>query len=123
VCMLRSLLQLFRGQLNHISTLLVWLVFLPPGITRDPTIVPSFKVYLIRHGESEANLKAEFVSGRSNHVNLTETGTLQAKALGQYLSEVGIKFDKVFFLDCGSREIYCQTLLRGNEVPFGTGRT
>jgi len=65
----------------------------------DARVVPGkarIQVFMVRHGESEANTKAEYVSGRSNHIHLTERGRTQAAALGEYLLENGIKFDRAF---------------------------
>lgn len=48
-------------------------------------------IYLLRHGESEMNLRlAEVVSGRSNHTPLTEKGYSQAQAAGHWLARHGI---------------------------------
>ena len=48
-------------------------------------------IYLIRHGESEMNLRlAEIVSGRSNHTPLTEKGYTQARMAGEWLLQHGI---------------------------------
>lgn len=44
-------------------------------------------IYLLRHGESEMNLRlAEIVSGRSNHTPLTPKGYQQAEAAGKWLT-------------------------------------
>ncbi|MBI2595765.1 histidine phosphatase family protein [Candidatus Daviesbacteria bacterium] len=56
----------------------------------------NFDLYLIRHGESEANRKKNIICGRSPNAPLTRKGRLQAKSLGQRLAGEGIKFDKVF---------------------------
>ena len=53
------------------------------------------KVYMIRHGESEAN-KGKFHGGWLQ-INLTEKGIADAKHAGEYLS--GIKFDKIYTSD------------------------
>eukprot|EP00026_Physarum_polycephalum_P015323 Phypoly_transcript_15971.p1 GENE.Phypoly_transcript_15971~~Phypoly_transcript_15971.p1 ORF type:complete len:127 (+),score=5.05 Phypoly_transcript_15971:148-528(+) len=55
-----------------------------------------FVVFLIRHGESEANIRAEYISGRSNHVNLTDLGTKQATALGKFFKSNNINFKKAY---------------------------
>lgn len=48
-------------------------------------------IYLLRHGESEMNLRlAEMVSGRSNHTPLTPAGYEQARAAGMWLKQAGI---------------------------------
>ena len=53
------------------------------------------KLYLIRHGQSEANVKNYF-AGQSQ-VMLTEAGIKQAKNAGKLISH--IKFDKVYSSD------------------------
>lgn len=53
------------------------------------------KVYLIRHGQSEANIKHYF--GGQMQVELTEEGRKQAKKLGEIIQ--GIHFDKVYSSD------------------------
>lgn len=53
-------------------------------------------LYFIRHGESEANLKPDFVGGRSDHVHLTENGKKQAELLGERLARTNTIFDKVY---------------------------
>ena len=53
------------------------------------------KLYLIRHGESEANAKR--VHAGWHTVHLTERGIKQAKKIGEYLN--GISFDKIYSSD------------------------
>lgn len=53
------------------------------------------KLYLIRHGESEANAKR--VHAGWQQVHLTERGIEQARKIGEYLD--GIEFDKVYSSD------------------------
>lgn len=48
-------------------------------------------IYLLRHGESEMNLRlAEIVGGRSNHTPLTKKGYSQAHDAGIWLTHHGI---------------------------------
>ena len=54
------------------------------------------KLYLIRHGQSEANLKRIF-SGQNLNIDLTEQGEAEARAAGELLK--GISFDKVYSSD------------------------
>jgi len=51
-------------------------------------------IYLIRHAESEANLRKGEIGGRQNDVNLSPKGVTQARALGKRLS--GIVLDEVY---------------------------
>jgi probable phosphoglycerate mutase len=54
-------------------------------------------LYFVRHGESEMNLQAHLVGGRSNHVNLTEKGIRQAKAFGRWLGKSSLRPNAVYF--------------------------
>ena len=53
------------------------------------------KLYLIRHGESEANAKRVHAGWQAVH--LTERGIEQAKRIGEYLN--GLTFDKIYSSD------------------------
>ncbi|MEG0307653.1 MAG: alpha-ribazole phosphatase [Clostridium sp.] len=88
------------------------------------------KIYIIRHGETEENVKKTYYG--SIDCNLTEKGKTQAKALGNKLKD--IEFDKIF---CSERIRAKETLRdiylandviidsRINERDFGIfeGRT
>ncbi|MCS7005555.1 MAG: histidine phosphatase family protein [Cytophagales bacterium] len=54
------------------------------------------ELYLIRHAESEGNINTGIVGGQSNHLQLTERGILQAKALGEHFLQHNIFFDGIF---------------------------
>lgn len=56
----------------------------------------SINLYIVRHGESEANLDTKFLYGQSHEVNLTKRGAEQAIKLGRRLNRQGVKFDKVY---------------------------
>jgi broad specificity phosphatase PhoE len=57
----------------------------------------AIEIYLIRHGETDANKNGtHLVSGRCPTAQLTKEGITQAQALGQYLKQKGIKFDKAY---------------------------
>ena len=59
------------------------------------------RVYVIRHGESEANLSKEFTGWMDVH--LTEQGRAQARSAGAFLKN--ISFDKIYTSDlCRARE-------------------
>ncbi len=47
-------------------------------------------IYLIRHAESEMNVRKELIGGRSNETPLTEKGIEQARTLGRFLLQQGI---------------------------------
>ncbi len=53
------------------------------------------RVYIIRHGESETNVKSLFTGWMD--VNLTDLGKIQAKRAGELLKN--IRFDKVYSSD------------------------
>ncbi len=54
------------------------------------------RLYLIRHGESEANLQlARIVGGRQVGSPLTPLGERQAQLLGRRLAADGVRFDRV----------------------------
>lgn len=48
------------------------------------------KFYLIRHAESEGNLKPNYVGGQSEHYNLSEKGIKQAQLLGKRFKFKGL---------------------------------
>jgi len=56
---------------------------------------PSFNLYLIRHGQSEANVDPDKM-GQTAEVPLTNLGKEQATALGEKLTQDGVFFDKVY---------------------------
>lgn len=61
----------------------------------------SSEFYFIRHGQTDYNIGFETgvnkkVGGRSNHLNLNETGRLQARALGGALLKHGLIPDGVY---------------------------
>ena len=51
-------------------------------------------IYLVRHGETELNVK-KVLQGRSNYP-LTETGIRQAQEVADWFREQGIVFDRVY---------------------------
>ncbi len=53
------------------------------------------RLYLVRHGESESNIKGTYTGHRQVH--LTEKGVREAECIREYLS--GIQFDKVYSSD------------------------
>merc|ERR1719233_1706993 len=54
------------------------------------------KLYLIRHGESEMNLRTDVICGRSNSTPLTAKGREEAWALGKRFAAQKLSFDKVY---------------------------
>lgn len=63
-------------------------------------------LYIIRHGQSEANLETRLVNGQSHESPLTEKGQRQAIKLGKRLKRKNIKF----------QEVYCSTSLRAIQT-------
>lgn len=68
-------------------------------------------VYLIRHGQSEANLK-RFVGGQLD-VNLTPQGVTDAKKAGEILK--GLHFDRIFSSDLSRAVETAKTAVPGCE--------
>ncbi|OAP41484.1 phosphoglyceromutase [Sinorhizobium glycinis] len=64
---------------------------------------------LVRHGQSEWNLKNLFTGWRDP--DLTELGVEEAKAGGKALAEYGIKFDVAFTSDLVRAQRTCQMVL------------
>lgn len=56
---------------------------------------PIFNLYLIRHGQSEANLDPDRM-GQTPEVPLTKLGESQANALGSKLRSDAVYFDKIY---------------------------
>ena len=48
------------------------------------------KFFLIRHAQSEGNMRSEYISGQSVHHNLSEKGITQAKLLGKRFKKRGL---------------------------------
>ena len=53
-------------------------------------------IYLIRHAESEGNVKHHLIGGQSNHYPLTERGQEQARLLGLRLGNERLTFDQIY---------------------------
>lgn len=56
---------------------------------------PEFNLFLIRHGQSEANTRPEYL-GQSSESPLTKLGEAQANALGNRLRDDKIRFDRIY---------------------------
>ena len=60
----------------------------------------TFKLILIRHGESLANLDSHLIGGRSPETILSSKGEIQAANLGKYFQkkflETGENFDVIY---------------------------
>lgn len=69
----------------------------------------SRKLVLVRHGQSEWNLKNLFTGWRDP--SLTEQGHAEAKAAGQRLKAEGLKFDIAFTSELSRAQITCQHIL------------
>ena len=70
---------------------------------------------LVRHGQSEWNLKNLFTGWRD--VDLTETGHAEAKAAGQKLAAKGLKFDVAFTSVLMRAQKTCQHILDAVGQP------
>lgn len=55
-----------------------------------------YSIYLLRHAETDYNANNQFIGGRSNHLELSIKGKIQAKEIGKLLNKSDIQFDKVF---------------------------
>ncbi|MCO5063872.1 MAG: 2,3-bisphosphoglycerate-dependent phosphoglycerate mutase [Rhizobiaceae bacterium] len=64
---------------------------------------------LVRHGQSEWNLKNLFTGWRD--VELTEQGRLEASTAGEKLKALGLKFDIAFTSDLKRAQATCQLIL------------
>ncbi|MFA5583737.1 MAG: histidine phosphatase family protein [Bacteriovoracaceae bacterium] len=53
-------------------------------------------LYLIRHAESDLNVKTELIFGRQNHIALTDRGRKQAELTGKRLADEKKIFDFIF---------------------------
>lgn len=69
------------------------------------------KLVLVRHGQSEWNLKNLFTGWRDP--DLTEKGHAEAKAAGRILGERGLKFDIAYTSVLQRAEKTCQHILDG----------
>ena len=60
----------------------------------------TFKLILIRHGESVANLDSHLIGGRSPETKLSPKGEMQGTKLGKYFQkkflETGQNFDVIY---------------------------
>lgn len=65
-------------------------------------------IYLVRHAESEMNLRTDIIGGRSNETPITELGIEQAKKLGELVLD-GI---------CMPDEIYVSPALRTRQTAY-----
>jgi 2,3-bisphosphoglycerate-dependent phosphoglycerate mutase len=74
---------------------------------------------LVRHGQSEWNLKNLFTGWRD--VDLTEQGVAEAKAAGEKLKALGLKFDIAFTSALKRAQRTCRIIL--DEVGQGDLRT
>ncbi|WP_174803997.1 2,3-bisphosphoglycerate-dependent phosphoglycerate mutase [Martelella limonii] len=70
---------------------------------------------LVRHGQSEWNLKNLFTGWKDP--DLTEQGVAEAHAGGKALAETGIKFDVAFTSDLSRAQRTCQIIL--DEIGQG----
>jgi broad specificity phosphatase PhoE len=75
-----------------------------PFENSNPSLAPdfkeitkkSFKLLLIRHGETDANLTPEHIGGRCPFAELSEIGVIETIQLGEYLKKKEQKMDTIF---------------------------
>jgi len=53
-------------------------------------------LYLVRHAQSEMNLEAHLIGGRSNHVPLSPIGELQGSYLGKRFRNERVRFSRIY---------------------------
>lgn len=70
---------------------------------------------LVRHGQSEWNLKNLFTGWRDP--GLTEQGHAEAKAAGEKLKALGLRFDIAYTSDLTRAQKTCQHILDGVSQP------
>lgn len=70
---------------------------------------------LVRHGQSEWNLKNLFTGWRDP--GLTELGHAEAKKAGDLLAAKGLKFDIAYTSELSRAQITCQSILDGVGQP------
>lgn len=57
---------------------------------------PKLNIFLIRHGQSEANVNFELSQEEILNCDLTENGRVEAAKLGDYLALKNVGFDKIY---------------------------
>src|SRR5262249_37865162 len=78
-------------------------------ITRAQEDLMSGTLVLVRHGQSEWNLKNLFTGWRD--VGLSEQGVKEAKAAGEKLAERNVKFDIAYTSALSRAQVTCQLIL------------
>ncbi len=75
------------------------------------------RFYLIRHGESNGNIKSNLIMGRNENAHLSQRGFDQAKALGKRFDNEDIQFDH-FYSSSLSRAIEtAETINKNMKTP------
>jgi broad specificity phosphatase PhoE len=74
-------------------------------------------IYIIRHGQTDANLRHE-LQGRRD-IPLNEKGREQARRVRTFLDECGIAFDRVYSSPLG-RAVETARIVSGGGVPVET---
>ncbi len=54
------------------------------------------ELFLIRHAQSEANVRSHLIGGQQNNIDLTAKGEVQAQALGHAIHERKLIFDGIY---------------------------
>ena len=76
------------------------------------------ELYLIRHGQSDMNMRPEFVCGRSNDSRLTAKGIMQSKYLGKRLKNEGVVFDQVYVSNAVRAEMTADIVMKTLGMPL-----
>ena len=69
------------------------------------------RLYLLRHGQTSCNARADVIGGRSSEIPLTALGMEQAAAAGNVIRGCGLHFDRIF----------CSTAVRARQTLAGLG--
>ena len=69
------------------------------------------RLYLLRHGQTSCNARADVIGGRSSEIPLTALGMEQAAAAGNVIRGCGLRFDRIF----------CSTAVRARQTLDGLG--
>ncbi len=82
----------------------------------------TFRIHLIRHGQSDVNTHPEHVTFSDRNSPLTDFGRNQAKMLGQYFKKNSQSFDKVYSSSLDrtkeTAKICLENMGAKNEVTF-----
>lgn len=69
------------------------------------------RLYLLRHGQTSCNARADVIGGRSSEIPLMALGMEQAVTAGNVIRNCGLHFDRIF----------CSTAVRARQTLAGLG--